>query len=175
MGGEEVFIHARMNRLEQLAGLGVEWHRIVELLLIALGYGEAFAFHGVDMDHHGRVGVLYSFERLDEAGHVVAVGHIEISEAHGFEQIALGGAVGVAQQAQILIDTSVVGGYAHLVVVDHHDEVRPEGGGVVETLEGLASAEGAVADYGYDVLLSAPHVARFGQAGSQSHGRCVAD
>lgn len=48
----------------------------------------------------------------------------------------------------------MVRGDAHLVVVDHHDEVGAERGAIVETFECLAAAQRSVAYHRYHVLMS---------------------
>ena len=78
--------------------------------------------------------------------------------------------VALAQRTQILVYSTVVLGYRHLIVVHHDDDACAQLRRLVETLERLTARERAVADDGYDVLVRALHVARLLQTGGKTHG-----
>ncbi len=65
----------------------------------------------------------------------------------------------------------------HLVVVDDDDEVAVElGSRYAQSLKGFASAQRAVADHRYDILLSSCQVTSFDKStGKADRGRCMAD
>ena len=131
---------------------------------------------GVDVYHNGMVGVFHLKECLGQCGYVVALLHIHIVESHGAEEVQLGLALCLAQQGEVGVQSAVVFGYAHLVVVHHDDYACAKFGCHVQTFKRLAAAETAVAYQGDDVLLGAAHVARLLQSCGQSHGSgCVAD
>ena len=119
----------------------------------------------------GRVESLTARNASTSFFDVVAFAYIDVVVAEGAEEVALGGAVGVAQKFEVLIDAAMVGRNAHLVIVDHHNEIAVEQGSVVQSLESLASAERAVAYYGHHIFMSSLHVAGFGQTGCQGK-RC---
>ena len=159
-----------------VAGGAVKGAAVVEALLIALGRGVSLAFHGVEVHHDRSPGVFDILKCLDERGQVVAVGHVHVVVSERAEDVARGGAVALAQGAQVVVEAAVVGGDRHLVVVDHHDEVGVQLGGVVERLKCLAAAERAVADDGHHALVAAAQVAGQRQARGQTHrGGRVAD
>ncbi len=162
--------------MERCACLEVERTAVVEFLLVGFGHGKAHAFHCVDVDNYGMVDVLDRAEHFNQALKVVAVVYVAVAVAHRAEEVGLGGAVGVAEQTEVGVNSAVVLGYAHLVVVDDDDEVRAERSAVVETFECHAAAERAVANHGHHIFLASLKVARFGQTCGQSYGRrCVSE
>ena len=124
-----------------------------ETLLVSLSYGKSEAFHGVDVHYHGMVYVLYILECLYESGDVVAIFHIAVAIAHGTEYIWLGGAVCVAEQPKVGVEASMVFGYAHLVIVDHNDEIRAKCRAEVKAFESHSTAKGAIAYHSYYILV----------------------
>ena len=100
-------------------------------------------------------------ESLNETAHIVAPLHVEVVEAEGTEVVAFCLTIALAQELEVAVQTAMVLGNAHLVVVDHDDDVRTQFGCSVHPLEGLAARERAVADDGNDVLLAAENVAGF--------------
>ena len=100
----------------------------------------------------------------------MAVFEVVIVEAEGLEEVQFGLSVRLTQQAEVGVKSAVILGDAHLVVVNHDDDVRAQCGSRVEPLEGLAAAEAAVADDGDNVLRAAEHIAALLQAGGQRDG-----
>ena len=139
-------------------------------LLVLDGGGEAVTLLGVYVYHGGAVGVLDAGKDLDELLHVIAFLQIVIVEAPCLEPVVLALAVALAQGTQVLVDTTMVFGYRHLVVVDHDDDAGAEFGGFVEAFKGFAARERPVADDGYDVFVGATYVARLLQSGGQTDG-----
>ena len=141
----------------------------MEALLLLLGKAVALALEGVDVEHHRAVRVLYAAECLNERRHIVALCHINVVEAHGFEEVARRLAVSVAKELQIVVKATVVFGNRHLVVVDHNNHVRVQLGSNVETLKRLAAAQRPVANHGNHIEMLAAQVARLRQSRSQTH------
>lgn len=52
--------------MERHAGLRIERHREMELLLVLFGHRKALSFHGVDMNHSGSLAGADLAERLDQ-------------------------------------------------------------------------------------------------------------
>ena len=139
-------------------------------LLLLYGRRVAVALLGVDVYDGGVGRVFDAAEDVDQRGQVVAVFEVVIVEAEGLEEVQFGLSVRLTQQAQIGVESAVILGDAHLVVVNDDDDVRAQCGGRVEPLERLAAAEAAVADDGDDVLRAAQHIAALLQSGGQRDG-----
>ncbi len=154
----------------ELACLYVERHAPVPSLLVFLGRSVSLAFLGVDVDDDRVVDVLHFLECLDECLHIVAIGYILIVQAHGTEEVALCLAVGLTQKSEVLVETTMVLGDAHLVVVHHDDDACAEFASLVETFECLAAAQRAVTYHYHDVLLGALDVASLLQTGGKGDG-----
>ena len=122
------------------------------------------------MNHDGVVGVLHFPEYLDQGFDIVAVSHILIVQPHGTEEVALRLAVGLAEQGEILVEAAMVLGDAHPVVVHDDDDAGAQFASLVETFEGLASAQRAVAYHHHDVLMRTLDVAGFLQTGGKGDG-----
>ena len=116
------------------------------------------------MHHYGDGAVFHGTECLDEFAEVVAIFHIQVFESERAEIVAFGCAVCFTQFLKVVIEAALVRGYAHLVVVDYHDEICSECGGIVQPFECFPATEGAVADYGHHVFAAATQVAGFGQS-----------
>ena len=110
-------------------------HRVI------LGGSIALALQRVDVHHRRVVGVLYPSEGIDECFEVVALVHIDVVQSHGAEEVVAARAVGASQFFEVPVESAVVFGDGHLVVVDHDDEVCAQFGSPVETFECLAAAE----------------------------------
>ena len=115
--------------------------------------------------------VLNSLESLDERLDVVALLHILVLEAHRLEYVQLSLAVCLAQQFKVAVQSAVVLGYGHLVVVHHYYYIGAQLGSHVQAFESLASAQRTVADDSYHVLLASENVACLLQTCSQSNRR----
>ena len=151
--------------------LRVERTGIVERLLVLLRHLQAHAFFGIDVYHYGVVDVFHRFEHLDEAVQVIAMFHIAVGIAHGAEEVGFSLAIGVAEKPEVGVYAAVVFGDAHLVVVDHHDEVRAECRSIVKAFEGDSAAERTIADHGNYVFLITLEVTGLGYSGREGNGR----
>ena len=152
------------------SGLRVERTGIVECLFVLLRHLQAHAFFGVDVYHYGVVDVFHRFEHLDKAVQVIAMFHIAVGIAHGAEEIRFSLAIGVAEKPEVGVYAAVVFGDAHLVVVDHNDEVRAECRSIVEAFEGDSAAERTIADHGNYVFLITLEVTGLGNSGREGNG-----
>ena len=168
--GREVVVVVGRGCFFEFASLLYEGGVVVPSLFVGLGGGIAFAFEGVDVHHHGAVGVPDALEGLDEGLNAVALVHVEVVQPHGAEEVAGALAVALAELAEVVIESAMVFGNGHLIVVDDNDEVGTEFGGPVETLEGFATAEGTVAYDGHYVIVAAGEVSTFGQSAGEAYG-----
>ena len=125
---------------------------------------------GVDVYDGGACGAFHAVENFDELFQVVALFEVDVLESPCLEPVVFARAVAFAQCAQVLVNAAVVFGDGHFVVVDHDEDAGTEFGCLVESFEGFAAGERAVADDGDDVLVGAFEVARFLQTGGQTDG-----
>ena len=99
------------------------------------------AFQCVDMHRNGVVDVLHLLKGFDEGFYVVTFIHIDVVQPHGAEEVVGARAVRLSQRVEVFIESTMIFGNGHLVVVDHDDEVCAQFGSPVETFECLAAAE----------------------------------
>ena len=93
------------------------------------------------MHRNGVVDVLYLLKGFDEGFYVVAFIHIDVVQPHGAEEVVGARAVRLSQRVEVFIESTMIFGNGHLVVVDHDDEVCAQFGSPVEPFECLAAAE----------------------------------
>ena len=124
----------------------------------------------MDMHYGGTVSVLHATEHLNELSDVVALLQVFIVEAPRLKPVVLAHAVALAQRTKVLVYSSVVLGYGHLVVVHNDDDARAKLRRLVKSFESLAARQRSVADNGNDVLLRALHVACLLQSRGKADG-----
>lgn len=164
------------SSLLQTAVSDVERHVPVPCLLVLYGRFVAASFLGVDMDSDGVVDVFDAAESLDQRLDIVALLHIAVVETHGAEEVALCLTLCLTQQLEVTVETTMVLGDAHLVVVDSDDDVCTNLCRCVEAFESLAAGEGAVTDDRDDILFAALQVTAFLQTRCQGYrGRGMTD
>ena len=112
----------------------------METFLLLLGKAVAFTFEGIDVYRNRVVDVFHLSEGVYQCLHVIAVFHVQIIQSHGGKEVARRLTVGFAQQLQVTIQTAVIFGNGHLVVIDNNNHVSSEFCYVVQSLEGFASA-----------------------------------
>ena len=93
------------------------------------------------MHRNGVVDVLHLLKGFDEGFYVVTFIHIDVVQPHGAEEVVGARAVRLSQRVEVFIESTMIFGNGHLVVVDHDDEVCAQFGCPVETFECLAAAE----------------------------------
>ena len=161
---------------QRLAGLRMERRTVVPCLLVLLGRRIALALLGDDVHNNRLPAVLYGLKCLDQRSNIVAVGYKAVIQTHRTEQVALGLAARLAQQAQVLIQTAVILCDGHIVVVDKDDQVSVQLCRIVECFERFAAAERTVADDSNHVAVLTLEVATLGQtAGQTDRGGGVTD
>ena len=171
MRGRQFVVGFGGRGVEQFAGDLVEGCTPVPALLVLLGRCIALALQCIDVYHDGVVRVLYFLEGVDERPDVVALINIEVVQPHGAEQVVAALSVREPEFLKVVVESAVVLGDRHLVVVHDDDEVRAEFGRPVQALQRLAAAERTVADDGDDIAVLTLQVAPLGQAASQTHRR----
>ena len=170
VGGGKFVVGLGGDGAEQFAGLGIEGCAPVPAFLVGLCRSIALALQRVDVHHRRVVGVLYPSEGIDECFEVVALVHIYVVQSHGAEEVVAARAVGASQFVEVPVESAVVFGDGHLVVVDHDDEVRAQFRRPVEAFEGFAAAERPVADDGNHVSSSPCQVASLGESAGKADG-----
>ena len=75
----------------------------------------------------------------------------------------------LAQGTQVLIDSAMILGDRHLVVVNHDDYSSVQFGSLVKALKSLTSRQGAITDDGDDVLVRPLDVACLLQARGKAY------
>ena len=139
-------------------------------LLVGYGWRKSMTFLCVNVNHGRLIRILHALENLDEFFDVVTLFQVLVFKAPRLEPVVLAGAVALAQGTQVLIDSAMIFGDRHFVVVYHDDDARAEFRSLVQSLESLAARKGAVADNGDDVLIGSLDVARLLQTGGKTHG-----
>jgi len=148
------------------AGFNVERHVPVPAFLVLYRRSVAASLFGDDVDNYLLCGILDLAECSDELVDVVAVLYEDVIQVHCAEEVAFSLSVGFAQELQVLVKSAVVLGDGHSVVVHNDDEIAAELAGKIQTLEGFAAGEGAIADDRDHIALSAVEVTTFGGGGS---------
>ena len=139
-------------------------------LLVGYGWRKSMTFLCVNVNHGRLIRILHALENLDEFFDVVTLFQVLVFKAPRLEPVVLAGAVALTQGTQVLIDSAMIFGDRHFVVVYHDDDARAEFRSLVQSLESLAARKGAVADNGDDVLIGSLDVARLLQTGGKTHG-----
>ena len=139
-------------------------------LLIGYGWRKSMTFLCMNVNHGRLIRILHALENLDEFFDVVTLFQIIVFKAPRLEPVVLAGAVALAQGTQVLIDSAMIFGDRHFVVVHHDDDARAELRSLVQTLESLAARKGAIADNSYDVLIGTLDIARLLQTRGKTHG-----
>lgn len=168
--GEELGIVLLCRHLGPAAVGAVEGQPPVPSFFVLHGRCEPVSLFGVDVYDGGACGAFHAVENFDELFQVVALFEVDVLESPSLEPVVLARAVAFAQCAQVLVDAAMVFGDGHFVVVDHDEDAGAEFGCLVESFEGFAAGEGAVADDGDDVLVGAFEVTGFLQTGGQTDG-----
>ena len=139
-------------------------------LLIGYGWRKSMTFLCVNVNHGRLIRILHALENLDKFFDVVTLFQVLVFKAPRLEPVVLAGAVALAQGTQVLVDSAMIFGDRHFVVVHHDDDARTEFRSLIQSLESLAARKGAVADNGDDVLIGSLDVARLLQTGGKTHG-----
>ena len=115
-------------------------------------------------------------ENPDQRFDRISVPDIAIVKTERLKHVTLGLAAGFPQQPQVGIQTAVVFGNRHFVVVDDNNDVTVKHRRIAQSLQRFAAGKRTVADHRDHVVLFAPKVARFGQTAGQADGsRRMAD
>ena len=138
-------------------------------LLIGYGWRKSMTFFCVNVNHGRLIRILHALENLNEFFDVVTLFQVLVFKAPCLEPVVLAGAVALAQGTQVLVDSAMIFGDRHFVVVHHDDDARAEFRSLIKSLESLAARKGAVADNGDDVLIGTLDVARLLQTGGKTH------
>ena len=75
------------------------------------------------MHDHGTGNVFYPSESVYQSGNVVTVFHVDVIKPERLEKIARRLPVRVSQGFQVLVQTTMIFGNRHFIVVDHHDQI----------------------------------------------------
>ena len=126
-------------------------------------------FQGIDVYNDRMFGIFYGFESSDKFFNVIAVIEINIIEPHGFKEVAFCLAIGFPEQFKVLIQSAVVFGDRHLVIVDDYDHIGSGLSGIIKAFICFAAGEGTVADNGDNVIISAFQIACFSDAACQTY------
>ena len=148
----------------------IERHSPMPSFLVVYGRGIAVTFLCVDMNNCRAVGILHTTEHFYEAFYVVAFLQILILKSPSLKPVVLALATALAKRTQILIYTTMVLGYRHLVVVYNDDDARAKLRSLIESFESLTARQRTVAYYGYDILLGSLHVACLLQSSCKTDG-----
>ena len=108
-------------------------------LFVGYGWCESVSLFGVNMHHGGFVGVLHATEHLDEFFHIVAFLQIFVFKAPCLKPVVLASAVALTQGTQIFVDSTMVFGNRHFVVVHHDDNACAQFRSFVKSLKRLTA------------------------------------
>ena len=111
----------------------------------------------------------YYYKFIQTANNVIAVIEINIIEPHGFKEVAFCLAIGFPEQFKVLIQSAVVFGDRHLVIVDDYDHIGSGLSGIIKAFICFAAGEGTVADNGDNVIIFAFQIACFSDAACQTY------
>ena len=124
-----------------LACLGVKGHTPVPLLLVCHSGSVSSALFGNDVDYNRNCAVLNASERINKRGNVIAVLNENIVKTHCTEKIAFALSLGFSQQPEVFVDTAVIFGNGHIIVIYNDDEIALHLACKVETFHSLSAAE----------------------------------
>ena len=170
-------VFARSNLRDRAIGgsartaaiLQVERHSPVPRLLVGHGRGIAMTFLGMYVHDSRLFSTLHALEHLYELLDVVAFFQVLVLKSPSLEPVVLTRAMTLAQGTQVLIDSAMILGDRHLVVVNHDDYSRVQFGSLVKALKSLTSRQGAITDDGDDVLVRPLDVACLLQARGKAY------
>ena len=108
-------------------------------LLVGYGRRKSMTFLCVNVNHGRLIRILHALENLDEFFDVVTLFQVLVFKAPCLEPVVLAGAVALAQGTQVLVDSAMIFGDRHFVVVHHDDDARTEFRSLIQSLESLAA------------------------------------
>ena len=82
-----------------------------------------FAFQGINMYYYRMLNIFHFRESLNQCFHIIAVVHVHIIQSHSLEEITFALTVTVTQIFQVLVQTTVILGNRHLIVVDNNNHI----------------------------------------------------
>ena len=95
-------------------------------LLVGYGWRKSMTFFCVNVNHGRLIRILHALENLDEFPDVVSFFKIFVFKAPRLEPVVLAGAVALAKGTQVLVNSAMIFGNRHFVVVHHDDDARAE-------------------------------------------------
>ena len=102
---------------------------------------------------------LHAFKDLDKFFNVVSFFKIFIFEAPGFKPVVFACAAALTQSTKVFINSTMVFGNRHLIVVNYNNNARAEFRCLVKAFKRLTARERAIAYYGYNVFIGSFNVA----------------
>ena len=108
--------------------------------------------------------ILHRIQRPNQCAYVIARRLIAVVKTHRAEQVVFGSSVALAECLKRGIESAVILGNRHLIVVYQNEELSLKFTCGVEPLERLAAGERAVADDRNHLLRSAEQISRLRHA-----------
>ena len=75
------------------------------------------------MYNHGTGNVFYLCEGVYQSGNVVTVFYVDVIKPERLEEIARCLPVRASQGFQVLVQTTMIFGNRHFIIIDHHDQI----------------------------------------------------
>ena len=157
--------------LLQCAGGNLKGHGPVPSFFVLLSRRISLALQCVDVDDHGVVRVLHFAKSFYQGGEVVPFVHIDIVKPHGAEKIVLTAAMAAAKFGEVFVESAVVLGNGHLIVVHNDDEVGVQLRRPVETFQRLTATQRAVTNHSYHISGFTAKVTPLCQTAGKTDGR----
>ena len=129
------------------------------------------SFFGDQVDDDGASTALDRFECGQQGRQIVSVFDKHIIEAQHFKEIGLRRSVCIAQFFQVLVQSAMVFGNRHIVVVDDDNHIRSQNSGVVQRFQRFAARQRPVAHNRDNVIIFAFQIAGFRQTVRQARPR----
>ena len=117
-----IFFITEVNR--RVTRFQTKRNTVMETFLLLLGKTVAFTFKGIDVHHNRMVDIFHFLESAYQCLHIITVCYVQIVQSHSGKEITRRLSVGITQQLQVTIQSAMVFGNGHLVIVHNHDEVR---------------------------------------------------
>src|SRR5574344_620731 len=134
-------------------GLDIERKSPMPAFLILYRRLETISFLCMEMYNDRMVDVLHLSESLDKLFHIIPLFHIKIVETEGLEDVLLRFPLCLSELFQSFINTTMVLGNTHLIVVEHQDEIGSGLGNGIHAFKSLSAGKGTVADDGNDIIM----------------------
>ena len=93
------------------------------LLLVCHSGSVSSALFGNDVDYNRNCAVLNASERINKRGNVIAVLNENIVKTHCTEKIAFALSLGFSQQPEVFVDTAVIFGNGHIIVIYKNNKI----------------------------------------------------